>query len=166
MIMFILFWISALVFWAYTIFYLKIFGVPKSVSDTYYLFKKNKGNNWIFSVVFMITVFSLIPVFIEYSTENTQFLAFISCTGLAFVGAAPRFKIELEGVVHVVAANICALAAILWVIFNVHYGWVVVIASFLIFGGIALKDWKNKTFWLEIAAFLMTFICVGMKLYI
>ena len=79
------------------------------------------------------------PVFIEYSTENTQFLAFISAAALAFVGVACCYECHrLTRIVHLAAAIICAICAVSWTLLNVEFGFVIVILSGLIFIGIGL----------------------------
>ena len=55
---------------------------PESLSATYYLWPK-----WIFPSVMTLVGFSLLPVWLE-ATEgsNLQFLSFLSCLSIIFIG--------------------------------------------------------------------------------
>ena len=90
-------------FLIYNIVALVLFGVPKSLSMTYYLFK-NKVDTLKFlfpAMMTMLTVF-LMPCWLQMSEgSNFQFTAFLSAAGVLFVGAAPAFlDSSLENMAH------------------------------------------------------------------
>ncbi len=150
-------------FLIYNIVALVLFGVPKSLSMTYYLFK-NKIDTLKFlfpALMTMLTVF-LMPCWLEMSEgSNFQFTAFLSAAGVLFVGAAPAFlNSSLENMVHQVSACICAAAALAWICLVTPYWYIILI----VFAVIALIAWLTKTlktsyiYWLEMVAFISTFI--------
>ena len=157
--------LSLLVLMAYTLTSVAIFGVPKSLSDTHYLWNERwQQHSSLFTFAMMATVFPLLPVFIEYSTDNTQFLAFISAAALAFVGAACCFKQRLTRTVHFAAAGICAACAVLWTLFNMPNGVAIVAASGIIFGTTGILDRKSFVFWVEMGAFAIVYVSLFVKL--
>lgn len=144
-------WISFIVIFSYLIFVVAKFGIPKSISDTYYLLGRC---GWLFQLALGLTAFTAVPVIIDASSDSTQFLAFLGCAGLAFVAAAPLFKMELEGKVHYVSAAICCVGLVLWQVFNAC--WVVPIVCFLAVLIPMLEDNKYM-WWLEIATIVSTY---------
>ena len=98
-------------FMIYNTVVLLLFGVPKSLSMTYYLFKDRQN---ILKVLFpcMMTLLGsfLMPCWIQLSEgSNFQFLSFLSAASLLFVAFAPAFKeSDLENMVHQISAYCCA----------------------------------------------------------
>ncbi len=86
------------------------YGVPDMVSSMYYLLGKR---GWVFQVV-MIVFGMLLMICLLDSGLGEQCLAFLACTGLIFVGAAPRFLESGERVVHKGAAIVSAFASVAW----------------------------------------------------
>ena len=101
--------IAALLFVVMLIVVIGKYGVPEMVSSIYYLLGKS---GWVFQVV-MMSVGMLMLMCLLDCEKGVQCLAFLSCAGLMFVGAAPRFMNEDRGV-HKAAATICAMAGIGW----------------------------------------------------
>ena len=101
--------IAALLFVVMLIVVIKKCGIPEMVSSIYYLLGKS---GWVFQVV-MMSVGMLMLMCLLDCEKGVQCLAFLSCAGLMFVGAAPRFMNEDRGV-HKAAATICAMAGIGW----------------------------------------------------
>lgn len=128
------------------------FGIPKSISETYYLLGKH---GWLFQVTLFSVAFLVVPTLIERSSEGTRFLAFLACMGLAFVAAAPLFKRELDGKVHYISAAMCCGGLVLWQVFNAS--WVVPLICFvavlppMLFGG-------KRMWWLEIATIVSAYV--------
>ena len=120
----------------YNIVVLMIFGVPKSLSMTYYLFKERKHIlKTLFPATMILLVTFLAPCWLTMSEGATfQFTAFLSIAGLLFVGFSPAFKSStLESNVHNYSAYLCAAAAIAWIILVTHYWWIPLI-WFVVFG--------------------------------
>lgn len=144
-------YLGLLVMICYLIYVVVRFGVPYSISETYYLLGK-KG--WLFQVTLFSVAFLVVPTLIDRSSENTQFLAFLACAGLAFVAAAPLFKMELEGKVHYTSAVICCVSLVLWQVFNTS--WIVPLVAFALVLIPMLRD-RKFTWWLEIATIVSTY---------
>lgn len=144
---------------------LLLFGVPKSLGMTYYLFKDRVDTlKWLFpSMMTLLTIF-LMPCWLEISEGSPfQFTAFLSAAGVLFVGAVPAFKSSsLDNMVHQVSAYICAAAAIAWICLVTPYWWIILI----VLAVIALLAYVTKTikssyiYWLEMVAFISTFISI------
>ena len=144
---------------------LGLFGVPNSLSETYYLYMNKK--NWMrisFPIMMTLLVVLLMPAWLEISTgSNLQFLAFLTAGGILFTGAAPAFKANtFEKTIHSTSAICAAICALLWVIFvcKVWYvvlGWLAVI----VLAATLTKTVKRaKVYWLETVAFLSTFTSI------
>lgn len=128
----------------YLIYCLKT-GIPESLSSTYYKISKPRA----FQLTMFIVGLGLLCVWVSFSEEFTQFLAFLSCAGVLFVGAAPSFKQELEGRIHYSSAIICCVCAVLWQIIEglwdvtLWFAWMGLMLS--------LTDRNKWCFWLELS---------------
>lgn len=164
-------WIITCVLIAFTIYLiyngvvLKLFGVPKSLSMTFYLLQEKKNWTRIFFPIMMVSMaFLLLPAWLEISIGSSfQFLAFLTVTGIIFVGAVPTFKSsDLENTVHMTSAIVAAIFAILWVILVSKLWWTII----LWIGTLGLTMWLTKTikssyiYWLETIAFMSTFTSI------
>lgn len=143
---------SMIVLLGYLAFVVAKFGIPKSISESYYLLGKM---GWMFQITLFVTAFLVIPSLIDASTENTQFLAFLACAGLLFVGAAPLFKREFDKKVHFIAAVLCCGSLVLWQVFN--SSWVIPALCFCFACYPMMKD-KKYMWWLEIATIVSAYI--------
>ena len=109
---------------------LMLFGVPKSLSMTYYLFKeKTNILKTLFPAMMTLLTIFLMPCWLEMSEgSNFQFTAFLSAAGVLFVGASPAFlSSSLENVVHNISAYICAAAALAWICLVTPYWYIILI---------------------------------------
>lgn len=84
---------------------------PESISQTYYLLG---GRGWLMQVVLIAVGLMLIIPWMERSREALQWLVFLACGGLLFVGVAPQFRLKLEGAVHYVSAAVCCVCSVAW----------------------------------------------------
>lgn len=171
MTLLILVLISLAMFLAYNIAALSIFGVPSSLSNTYYLYEeKKKGLGFLFPAMMGSMGFTLLPAWLELGevvstwSANLNPLAFFTCAAICFVGAAPAFRANvLQGKVHTIAASIAAACAVLWCLVVC---WKIMYIPIAAAGLIALIAWLTKTFksglvyWLEMMAFGATFATV------
>lgn len=156
--------IAISIFILYTVISLCVFQkVPASLSNTYYMYKEKKEwLKYLFSIIMVSVAGLLMPAWLE-ATEGSylQFLSFLTCAAIMFVGTAPNFKgTKLESTVHSVSAIIAAICAMLWCIFVVgSYG---VILSYLVIFLIIALCTKTLTsayiFWLEMVAFMSMFL--------
>ena len=149
----------------YNITALCMFGIPHSLSRTFYSFQEKKTWYKVFFPSMMISVaFLLVFSWLHITNGNDlQFLAFLSSIGLMFTGAAPSFmRSKLENNVHTGSAIFSVICALLWVIFAAKLFYVLIIC-FMIILLIALvtntliKAW---TYWLETASIITTFISI------
>lgn len=142
-----------------------LFGIPESLSETFYLFQA-KGN-WMkvfFPLTMMLLAFLLMPAWLEIAIGNGfQFLAFLTSGSIMFTGAAPAFKKSvMEFKVHSISALISAFCAVLWIIFGSGTWYFIPIwLSVIILLAILTKTVKtSKVYWVETAAFLATFTSI------
>lgn len=149
------------IYLAYNAVSLAIFGVPESLSNTYYLYKEKWNKGWLFCLMMYLVVAFMMPAWISLSEgSNFQFLAFLAPASIMFVGTAPRFKdSQLESRVHTVSAIIAAACSLLWVALVTPYGWVMLIwLGFIALAAILTSSYKTAyVYWLEQVAFGSTF---------
>lgn len=131
--------------------------VPWSISDTYYQLEKRFRPKWLFQLAMIAPAMLLLPAWLDCSPSNIQFLSFLSCGGLVFVGAAPCFKLDLDGSVHYTATAVCGLSAILWMcLVGVCY---IPLVCFMA-AGYLIYRYNKPMFWIECAAFVSTYLSV------
>ena len=146
--------ISLIVLTTYIVYAVRMCGVPWSLSDTYYQLNKRGRPAWLFQVAMIAPAMLLMPVWLECSAGNLQFLAFLSCGGLMFVGTAPLFKEEFQGRVHYTGTVIAGLATILWVCLSGM--WYLPAVAFPVAGIIMLR-YRKWLFLAEMAAFVCAY---------
>lgn len=168
---------SLLIFAVYNTVALNQFGVPKSLSMTYYLWEEKKRNlGFLFTGMMFLMATTLMPAWLELSEVVSSWsiylrpLAFFTCAAIAFVGAAPAFrKSKMESVVHNVAARVAAICALVWcfvVCYHIAYVPLIVMALIAVAGWVT-KTWKTSNiYWLEMMAFGGTFATVITELLI
>lgn len=153
--------IATAIYSLYNLIALALFGLPASLSETYYLYKGKWNKGWIFPATMYIVVALMMPSWISISEGSPyQFLAFFAPASIAFVATAPAFKSSsLENAVHSMSAIIAALCSLLWVILVTPYWWIILIWVGII-GITAILSKSCRTsmvYWLEQVAFLTTF---------
>lgn len=153
--------IATVIFVAYNAVAIAIFGIPESLSNTYYLYKEKWNKGWLFCLMMYAVVTLMMPAWISLSEgSNFQFLAFLAPASIMFVGTAPRFKdSQLESRVHTVSAYIAAACSLLWVALVTPYWWVMLIwLGFIALASIFTSSYKTcLVYWLEQVAFGSTF---------
>lgn len=103
---------SFLIIFSYLIYIIIKYGIPKSISQTYYLIQ----HKWVFSIILILSTILTLPSIMEL---NHQYLAFITICGVLFVAFAPNFMDdELVDSVHTYAAIIAFIASQLLVLLN------------------------------------------------
>lgn len=83
-------------------------GRPTMISEIYY----GTGRSWLMPVTLVALALSFLPIMLDLGGQ--QWLAFLTCMGLAFVGAAPAYLSQGERSVHKGAAILAAVAGTLW----------------------------------------------------
>lgn len=152
----ILFTISLLLILGFTVWAcIRIGYMPDCLSRTYYLLP---SHGWIFQAAMIAGGIALLPAWLEVSPTAWQFLAFLSCAGIMFVGAAPMFLRKPQTAIHYTATVIAALSAMVWSVFAVSYGWIALTVLLLTATGLTLKLPKKALFLFEMAAFMTVYI--------
>lgn len=143
--------ISAIVFALYLIAMAKLHGIQPSISDNYYVSR----HPWTFTLVMWLVAFTMMPAMIEATTEAWQFTAFLSCAGIAFVGAAAAYRQQLTNTVHIAGAATAGLMAIVWA-----YTICPPLPSVAIIAAvyILLSRQRHMVYWLEVTAFATTYL--------
>ena len=127
------------------------FGIPPSLSETFYLLGGRKGKGFIFYLWLAVVVFvMLIPM-----VQAAGYWGFLCGVGLLFVGAAPAFKDEgAERFIHPVSALLCAFSAVMQLVKIHEWGWMLVSAFFAwCVAYVTMTMRKSYIFWLEMTAF-------------
>ena len=145
------------------------FGVPAMVSDIYYQLQnctgsevigdKNKRNyGWVFTAV-MVTCAILMMVCMLDTGKGVQFLAFIGCAGLMFVGFVPRYLDSAEHIIHKSAAITSAIGCVGWCA-SVNFIPTILLAIvvLIIYFPPAKKLKAVGYYWAEVAAFLDVYL--------
>lgn len=123
--------------------------IPKSISDTYYQWSQ-VGNRFLFTFVMWTVGFAILIYWISVSRTNLQWCAFLSISGMLFVGGACAFKETLTKAVHYASAGVWAFFALLY--FALVPDWAAIIAGAAVFFIVALLiDNRHFTFWAEVA---------------
>ena len=152
---------ALIVFIAYITIAIKQFGIPESISNTFYLYnEKRNGLGYVFTL-FMWTVGSLMimPMITLGDGHWWQFVGFLCPTALCFCGAAPMFKdTKMESSVHVIGAVSAAILGLLWCFLAVGYHTILpvlitMVSLVIAMGKLTETLMSCKTFWLEIAGF-------------
>ena len=173
----ILVFIAVLLFTVYNTVVIKRFGVPKSLSESFYLWegvKKQLG--YIFTGMMGGLTFTLLPAWLEVGNQVSSwspflnFLVFFTCGAIMFVGVAPAFRRDrTEGLVHEISAKIAAACALIWCFVVCYQVWYVPLACIIavLIAGLCTKTFKKcLVYWLEMMAFAATFITIITQLLI
>lgn len=175
--MYILSIISSLLLGGFLLLAAMRFGVPAMVSDVYYQLQKCTGSEvigdkrkrnygWLFTFV-MVTCAVLMMVCMLDTGKGVQFLAFLGCGGLMFVGAAPNYLDSDAYPIHKVGALVAAAGCVGWCL-SVCWSLTLIIACLYAFAMIKVYA-RNKFinfkaakchpwYWLEVSAFLDVFV--------
>lgn len=153
--------VATTIFVAYNAVAIPIFGIPESLSNTYYLYKEKCNKGWLFCLMMYLVVALMMPAWITLSEGSAfQFLAFLAPASIAFVGTSPRFKDgDLENKVHTYSAYVAAACSLLWVGLVTPYWWVILVwLGFIAIASILTSSYKScLVYWLEMIAFGATF---------
>lgn len=145
------------------------FGIPSMVSDVYYQLqncvgsevigdRRKRNYGWVFTLVmFSSAILMLVPML--DSGEGIQFLAFLGCAGLMFVGFAPHYLDNNEHAIHKSAAITAAIGCVGWCAsINLAPTLLLAIAVLIIYFPPAIKPKTVGYYWAEVAAFLDVFL--------
>lgn len=147
------------------------FGLPEMVSDTFYQlegWKKNTG--FVFSVVMMGTALAMLPLMLDMGEQGkgVQALAFLGCSGLMFVGAAPNYCDRDTYPVHKGGAMVAAIGCVGWamsvswwptlLVASLYAAYVAVAEAYKILDNVWYmsrgKTYFHRLYWAEVAGFV------------
>ena len=162
---------ALLIFTVYNYVSLRLFGVPKSLSETYYLWQnEQRGMGAMFTAMMASVAITLMPAWLTISDavggweKNFTFLAFLAAGSIAFVGAAPAFRgCELESKVHSISAKCAAAFSLLWCcVVCRRTAYIVPVAAAVVWAtAFATKTAKScSVYWWEMCAFVATFATI------
>lgn len=137
--------------------------VPYSISATYYSLK----NKFWFGTCMIGASLLLLPSALDVSTEDSQFLVFLSVVGMAVLGVSPNFKTE-QKTPHVIGACMSLIFSQIWVGCNAWY-WLLLWVVFIVYVIVSMKkNWKGNfivsfinrkpMFWVEIVSLLTVYL--------
>ena len=103
-------------------------GIPYSISETYYRIYHKK---W-FTFVMLFTAITLLPAALDNSSENSQFLIFLSVAGMGVVGLSPNFihGEKSEQIAHYIGSGMLLIFSQCWIGCNLPWAltcWIVYI---------------------------------------
>ena len=137
--------------------------IPYSISDTYY----SLTHKFWFGLCMIGSGVLFLPAALETSTDNSQFLVFLSVVGMAILGVSPNFKTE-QKIPHSIGAAMSLIFSQIWVGCNSWY-WLLLWAGFIAYMVISIsKQWtgnfisdfikRKPMFWIEVISFLIVYL--------
>lgn len=144
-------------------------GVPSMVSDVYYQLqgcmgsevigdKRKRNYGWVFTLVMFVSSLLMLVSLLD-SGKGIQFLAFLGCAGLMFVGAAPNYVDKDTFPIHKGGAIVAAIGCVGWCLsVNLAPTLLLAIAVLIIYFPPAKKPKAVGCYWAEVAAFLDVYL--------
>ena len=151
----------------YNVVAIMLFGIPRSLSATHYLFKEREDIlKHLFPATTFMTAILMTSAWVGCApTPELKLLSVLAGLSLVGVGATYMFTKEyVTESVHLATACLLIAFMLLWIIFVTPY-WYMIIVVFIITLAAALMTKTLKTsyiFWIEIMALLANVICVLM----
>ena len=145
------------------------FGIPDMVSDVYYQLqncagsevigdKRKRNYGWVFTLVMFVSALLMLIPLLD-SGKGVQFLAFLGCAGLMFVGAAPNYVDKDTFPIHKAAAITAAIGCAGWCAsVNLAPTLLLAIAALIVYFPPAAKPKAVGCYWAEVAAFLDVYL--------
>lgn len=134
--------------------YSRNMGRPTMISEIYY----GTGRSLLMPCLLVALSLSFLPTMLDLGGQ--QWLAFLTCMGLAFVGAAPAYLSQGERSVHKGAAILAAVAGTLWCM--TMEPCVVAVAAIMAIIA-TLTDRRCWLFWCEVCAMSSVAVTVVLK---
>lgn len=139
-------------------------GIPYSISATYYSLE----HKCLFGACMIACAILLLPIALDVSSEDSQFLIFLSVVGMVMIGVAPNFREKTENVVHVSGATMTLVFSQIWVGCNSWY-WLLLWVGFIVYMTVSMKkNWtgnfisvflkRKPMFWIEVVSLLTVYL--------
>ncbi len=144
------------------------FGIPNMVSDTYYQlqsttgseiapFKQPRNMGWLFSLIMVAVAFLMLICLLDMG-RGIQFLAFLGCAGLCFVGFAPNYCDRDAYSVHKTAAIVAAAGCVGWCTSVSLIPTLVILTVYLAYAYHSRRDKiSHLWYWTEVSGFMDVF---------
>lgn len=137
--------------------------IPYSISDTYYALT----HKFWFTLCMIGSGELLLPAALEASSENSQFLVFLSVVGMIVLGVSPNFK-GSQKTAHCIGAAMSLIFSQIWVGCNAWY-WLFLWVGLIAYLAISISEnWtgnfivtlvkRKPMFWIEIVSLLTVFL--------
>lgn len=158
--------IPTILFAAYVLYVCILFGIPNSLSESYYLLKPSQ--RILFSVVMtFVPILILVTLFSKINDIYTISLITPAAVSIVFVGLFAVYKDKFQKWFHFIGAFLSAILTIIWTFiifkYTLYFFIPIVVASFII----PLVTNKEKlTFWLEIGCFFSFFLIANIVYYL
>lgn len=135
-----------------------LYGIPTSLSESFYNLGGRTGKGYLFYAMLVITVFLLMAPLVEAANS----IGFLTAASLAFVGAAAAFKSDkTQFLIHVISAGLCASMACLTLLKIDKLIILLPIGSIVILSAILTKTIKKSyIFWLEMIPMYSIFVAL------
>ena len=134
--------------------YSRNMGRPTMISEIYY----GTGRSLLLPCLLVALALSFLPTMLDLGGQ--QWLAFLTCMGLAFVGAAPAYLSQGDRSVHKGAAILAAVAGTLWCM--TMEPCVVAVAALMAIIA-TLTDRRCWLFWCEVCVMSSVAVTVVLK---
>ncbi|WP_336617135.1 hypothetical protein [Bacteroides acidifaciens] len=137
--------------------------IPYSISATYYALT----HKFWFGLCMIGSGAFLLPAAFEASSENSQFLVFLSVIGMIVLGVSPNFK-GSQKTTHCIGAAMSLIFSQIWVGCNSWY-WLLLWAGFIACMAISMSEhWtgnfisdfvkRKPMFWIEVISLLTVYL--------
>lgn len=126
--------------------------IPESISSI--VFHLPKKWEWAFTIVLWLVGFSIVPMLMEKSADNTRVLAFFMVAGILGVGSSPLVAKE-RNTFHKVCAVVAGVTSQCLVALNQP----LLLLTWSLYVGYTLvaKDVSKNFFWVEVSCMLPVF---------
>jgi len=145
------------------------YGIPSSISESYYLLPKAVRLP-VFYIWTIAVALPLVIFWLDISTGTAQALVFFGCVFLIGVGAAAPFKEKGQTQkIHIACAILCAMLTQIWIFIYTPFWFFTLLLTILFFAlGLRTKGALGEgrtsinsiTFFLELAAFISVYYSV------
>ncbi len=165
--MMIFLFLAIFLFVGYNVFAVSKFGVPNSLSATYYHLQQRYSCGLVFSAMLaLVSIISMVVALEVTAGKWYQFLAFLTTIGTVFVAFSPRFKALEHTRVHSVSAVLSIASALLLMAFMGYFRLALIpLMAFGIHTVIRKPIFREKRVYItEIAVFLSIFIVLILEM--
>lgn len=149
--------ISLIIYLIYII-YIYIKYKPSCISESYYLIKYPS----LFTLWIFLVCITLLPIWLEVTPDNYQFLPFLSTVFLIGVGVFPKY-LHIDRKNHIISAIGASILSAVWGLLMQSY---LIMYTFIIISLLLIFLKKDqKLFWIENTAFLQIYLQIINRIF-